>query len=119
MPSSAAWFPPRPHSPRRNNANPYPDAQGTTRPAPRFASENREEPVHPMSHESYRDVPQSDVPPTKPMNTGGRPSAAASWIALILAVAALIVGYAYLVPDAPSPAMRAADNPPSSLQPEN
>ncbi len=72
-----------------------------------------------MSHESYRDDRRSDVPPTKPMHAGGRPSAAASWIALMLAVAALFVGYVYLAPDAPSPAMRAADNPPSSMQPGN
>jgi hypothetical protein len=72
-----------------------------------------------MSNEPHGTIRPSDIPPTKPMNTGGRPSAAASWIVLLLAVAALVAGYLYMVPNAPSPAMRAADNPLSSSQPQN
>jgi hypothetical protein len=71
-----------------------------------------------MSHERYRNVPPDDLPPTRPMHLGSRPSAAASWLALALGVAALVVGYLYLVPGAPSPAMR-ADSPPAASQPGN
>jgi hypothetical protein len=69
-----------------------------------------------MSHEPYRGGRHDDLPPTRPMAVA-RPSAAASWIVLAVAVAALAIGYVYLVPDAPSPAMR-ADSPSAVSQPE-
>jgi hypothetical protein len=71
-----------------------------------------------MSHDPYRDGRQDDLPPTKPMILDRPAAVGAGWIAVALVVAGLVVGYVYLAPDAPSPAMR-AESPPTSSQPAN
>jgi hypothetical protein len=70
-----------------------------------------------MTHDPGREVPSSDLPPTKPMKVERSPQGGA-WIAALVITAVLAVaGYFYLQPDMPSPAMRATEAPATAPKP--